>query len=281
MFDLHMHTIYCDGADSPEEMVLAAIEKGLDTVGISGHSYTWFDESYCMSLSGTESYINEVNRLKESCEDKIRVLLGIERDYYAEIDNDPFDYVIGSCHYIYADGEYFDVDSDIGTLMSGVNNHLGGDVMAAAEKYYEQAGSVIEKTDCDIIGHFDLITKFNEHSALVDTGHPRYIAAWQRAVDRLFETAASRFSSGRINRLETLGLITAEDKPVFEINTGAIAKGCRTAPYPAKNQIEYIKSRGGILILSSDSHRSDNICFDFDDYLVYLHEIVDIKERIC
>ena len=39
--DLHMHTVYCDGHDTPEDMVLSAIDKGLDTVGISAHSYTF------------------------------------------------------------------------------------------------------------------------------------------------------------------------------------------------------------------------------------------------
>ena len=36
--DFHTHTHYCDGAHSPEEMVLSAIEKGLTTLGIVTHS---------------------------------------------------------------------------------------------------------------------------------------------------------------------------------------------------------------------------------------------------
>ena len=38
MFDLHMHTVFSDGRDTPEEMVREAIRKGLETVGISDHS---------------------------------------------------------------------------------------------------------------------------------------------------------------------------------------------------------------------------------------------------
>ena len=30
--DLHTHTSYCDGKDTPEEMIEAAIEKGLDKI---------------------------------------------------------------------------------------------------------------------------------------------------------------------------------------------------------------------------------------------------------
>jgi histidinol-phosphatase (PHP family) len=266
MFDLHMHTTYCDGANSAEEMVLSAIDKGLDTVGISGHSYTWFDESYCMSKEGSEKYIAEVNALKEKYSDRIRVLLGIERELYAEISNEPFDYVIGSCHYISADGDFFDVDSALQDFMDGVNKHFEGDVMAAAEHYYEQVSGIIQATDCDIIGHFDLITKFNEKEPFLDIEDERYVSAWKKAVDSLFDDAAARYKEGRRNRLETLGLIEAGYKPVFEINTGAMAKGYRTSPYPSEDQIDYIKKRGGVLLLNSDSHRTDTICFAFDDY---------------
>ena len=38
MRDLHTHTKYSDGATSPEEMVLAAIDMGLEEIGISDQS---------------------------------------------------------------------------------------------------------------------------------------------------------------------------------------------------------------------------------------------------
>ena len=48
--DLHIHSTYCDGKSTLRESVDSAIEKGFATIGFSGHSYTFFDESYCMSL---------------------------------------------------------------------------------------------------------------------------------------------------------------------------------------------------------------------------------------
>ena len=47
--DFHVHTTFCDGQASPEEMVRAALEQGMDAIGFSGHSRTAFDESWCMS----------------------------------------------------------------------------------------------------------------------------------------------------------------------------------------------------------------------------------------
>ncbi len=35
----HTHTTFCDGENSPEEMVLAAIDAGLPELGFSGHSH--------------------------------------------------------------------------------------------------------------------------------------------------------------------------------------------------------------------------------------------------
>ena len=265
-FDLHMHTTYCDGKYSAEEMVLAAIEHGLKTVGLSGHSFTWFDTSYCMSREGTQAYIEEVNSLKEKYAGKIRVLLGTELDYWADIDTAPYDYLIGSSHYILKDGDYLDVDCKLEMTMDEANSHFGGDMAAMAAAYYEQVGGIVGKTGCDIIGHFDLITKFNEMLPvqIVGTSDPRYITAWMDAVDRIFEETAELRRSGHPNRLETLGILKAGDKPVFEINTGAMAKGYRTSPYPAEDQIKYIQNKGGILVLSSDSHSTDAICYAFD-----------------
>ena len=265
-FDLHMHTTYCDGKDSAEEMILAAAAVGLKTAGLSGHSFTWFDTSYCMSEKDTAAYIEEVNTLKVKYSDRIRVLLGTELDYWAEIDTAPYDYLIGSSHYVLKDGAYLDVDYAAEMLMDEANKYYGGDMAAMAADYYKQVGNIVKKTECDIIGHFDLVTKFNETLPvqIVGTSDPRYMTAWMDAVDRIFEDTAELRKSGKPNRLETIGLIEAGDKPVFEINTGAMAKGYRTTPYPAADQIKYIRNKGGLFILSSDSHSTDKICYAFD-----------------
>lgn len=295
-FDLHMHTTYCDGNNSAEEMILAAASLGLDTVGLSGHSFTWFDPSYCMSPEGTEAYIAEVRSLREKYRGRVKVLLGTELDYFAEIDTAPYDYLIGSSHYILKDGAYIDVDYTPEIFLDGVQKYFGGDVMAAVCAYYAQVGDMVRKTRCDIIGHFDLVTKFVERRPMFDTQAPEYIAAWKKAVDQIFEDTAELRASGCPNRLfdeggplhGTAGFFSASacssgtpgavpgapqgtcGRPVFEINTGAMSKGYRTAPYPAADQIEYIRSRGGLLILNSDSHAVTTVAHAFAelDHLV-------------
>ena len=48
--NFHTHTIYCDGNDTPEELIKAAIDNGFTSLGFSGHSFFKKDDDYCMSL---------------------------------------------------------------------------------------------------------------------------------------------------------------------------------------------------------------------------------------
>ena len=81
----HTHTRFCDGADSPEELILEALRLGCPEIGFSGHSYIE-GENWCMSAEGTEQYIREICRLKEQYRDRIRIRLGIEQDILSDID---------------------------------------------------------------------------------------------------------------------------------------------------------------------------------------------------
>ena len=244
MRDLHMHTVFSDGKNTPEEMVAAAIEKGLDTVGISDHSHASSDPCG-MKLEDREAYRREIARLKTVYGDRIRVLCGLERDFYSD-DFDDYDYVIGSVHSIrMPDGYDLCVDWEADRLQRDVDRYFGGDWYGLAEAYYEVEARVAEVTRCDIIGHFDLVTKFNEQGGFFDENHPRYVQAWQRAADRLL----------------------AAGKP-FEINTGAISRGYRTGPYPSPAMREYILRQGGSLLLSSDAHRKEDIAFQFDRWQI-------------
>lgn len=241
MQDLHTHTVFSDGKSTPEEMVKAAVEKGLTVIGISDHSYTFFDESYCIPREKIGLYRETVSKLREKYAGKIDVKCGIEQDYYSEESTQGYDYVIGSIHYLRAGEKYIPVDESADVFLNAVRQYFGGDIYALAEEYYRTAADVARKTGCDIIGHFDLVTKYTERSVVLDENNPRYIAAWQKAVDTLIPYG----------------------KP-FEINTGAISRGYRTTPYPSKAIRDYIRAKGGKFILSSDSHRTDTLCFGFE-----------------
>ena len=241
--DLHTHSTYCDGKSSVEEMVNSAIEKGLDTLGVVVHSYTEFDKSYAVKPENEPLFLLEVARLREAYAGKIKLLAGIEMDFYGESDVVGYDYVIGSVHYIENGGKYYPLDWTAERLVALAEECYSGDMLALCEAYYATVAKIPEKFKPDIIGHFDLVTKFNENDCLFDTKNERYIRAWQKAVDALILTGA-----------------------LFEINTGAISRGYRTAPYPASDIIEYIKKKGGKFTITSDSHRAENIGYAFDKF---------------
>ena len=241
--DLHVHTTFSDGANTPEEVAEYAALSGVKVLGFSDHSYTSFDKSCCMKAEDYEGYKNKINALKEKYKNKLEIRLGIEQDYYSDMPANGFDYIIGSVHYVKAGDAYITIDDTPEKLLDAVNKHFNGDVYKLIDLYYSTLSDVVEKTDCDIIGHFDLVTKFNENGALFDENDPRYIASSRRAADRLL----------------TYGV-------AFEINTGAISRGYRTFPYPSDALIKYLRERGGKFILSSDSHSAENICYMFDKF---------------
>lgn len=239
--DLHTHTCFSDGKNTPEEMVKAAIEKGLDVIGISDHSYTFFDKSYCIPKEMICTYRKAIAALRNLYAEEIEVRCGIEQDYYSAESTQGYDYVIGSVHYLKLGEEYVPVDESADMLLDAAKRYFDGDIYCVVEEYFRTVADVVRKTGCSLIGHFDVITVFQERKRIFDENHPRYRAAWQQAVDELLKTGVP-----------------------FEINTGAVSRGYRTEPYPSAEIQAYIRSYGGKLVPSSDAHQTANIAFGFD-----------------
>ncbi len=237
--DFHTHTCFCDGKNISEDMVKSAIDKGISALGLSVHTYTAFDPSYCVKKEDTAVFIAEVKRLKRQYADKITLFVGGEVDAFAETPSENFDYLIGSCHYVKVGERYYDVDASPEATRRAIEEGFSGDAPAYAEAYFETL-STIGRHKPSIIGHFDLLTKFNELDPMIDTASPRYQVAWKRAADKLL----------------LLGV-------PFEINTGAISRGFRREPYPAADILSYLAERGASFILSSDAHAKENLGFGF------------------
>lgn len=249
--NLHTHSTFCDGKSSCEEIVLSAINKGFASVGFSGHGYTSFDLRYCMK--DTQSYIAEVKRLREKYKNEIEIYLGSEEDAYCPINREGYDYIIGSCHYFCKEGKYYPIDSGIDYFTKCLEL-FNYDVERMAEEYYGKFCNYINKRRPDIVGHFDLITKFDEMGDSLFLKNESYNAI----VEKYIETVAD---SGCL----------------FEVNTGAIARGYRTTPYPAENLLYILKKHNTRLVLSSDSHAAQTLDFAFDEAAEILKS-VGIKE---
>ena len=239
--DYHVHTAFSDGADTPEQVVLAALKKGLAEIGFSDHSYISLPSEivYWKEKESEPLYKAEIARLKEKYKDKIKILCGIEQDYFSDHPAEGYDYIIGAVHFIKAGDILIGVDEPPEYTLK----HFGGDIYTFTEEYYKLVACVAEVTNCDIIAHFDLVAKYNDGGALFDESHPRYVKAWRSAADALLKTG----------------------KP-FEINTGAMAKGVKASPYPSAEITAYLKERGARFILAGDSHKKEDLCFGFEEY---------------
>lgn len=243
--DLHTHTTYCDGNNSPEEMILAAIDMNMDTIGFSAHSYTFFDERYCLKKERTEEYKSEIKSLKNKYKNRIRILCGIEQDFYSDMPTNDYDYVIGSVHYIKVKNEYIPVDDGNDILQNAANVFFNNDIYSFLEEYYKTVSDVVKVTQADIIGHFDLVSKYNDGNVLFDANNNRYINAWQTAVNKLVTYSTP-----------------------FEINTGAVSKGYKSTPYPSEDILQFLIEKNARFIMSSDSHSNKTLCFGFDKYKI-------------
>jgi len=126
----HTHTTFCDGKNTPEEVVLTAIEKGFDALGFSSHG-----NSPRYGLKDAYSYLAEIARLKEKYKGKIQIYAGIEEDATFRMNRGDFDYMIGAMHYICKDGEYYTVDSNV-EKFELLLPAFGGD--AIADEYYRR-----------------------------------------------------------------------------------------------------------------------------------------------
>lgn len=234
--NIHTHTVLCDGADAPEDIVKAALEYNMISIGFSGHSTTEFDLSYCMK--NENEYIAEIRRLKEKYSGKIGIFLGIEQDLYSPPPHFDYDFIIGSTHYINIDGCMRDVDLSEEYMLETVQKYYGGDFYAYAEDYYKNVTEVgLKYKDC-IIGHLDLLTKFNEGE--------KHFSYNKKYLDIAF------------------GAIESLKGRIFEINTGAMSRGMRTEPYPEKALLKHIFETGGDVIITSDSHSKETLMFGFD-----------------
>ncbi len=229
--NLHVHSIYCDGKDTPEEMIEAAIAAGFDSLGFSIHSYMSYSKSGQLSVEKQAKYDVEIERLKVKYRDTLPIYRGVEFDIHADSRWQEYDYTIAGVHYLHTREGLVSFDTKLEKTLAYVDKYFGGDSVKFTKAYYDTLATAPEHGQFDIIGHFDLVTKNNElhHFIVTDTKEYRHFVA--TAVDAL---------KGKI--------------PFFEVNTGAMARGYRTTPYPSLEIVRLMREQGFGAVISSDCH---------------------------
>jgi histidinol-phosphatase (PHP family) len=232
--DYHIHTHLCKHATGAmEEYVEHAIGAGIVEMGFADHMPVMPEPQFCMSDADLPVYVSRVLELRERYRDRITIRLGCEMDIVPGRIDDiehiiaayPFDYVIGSIHYLndwpFDQRQYRGVFED-------------GDVDAIYRRYFE---SLIEGAGLgffDIIGHIDII-KCLGYFPTDD-------------VPAIFgDVAAALASHGLAVELNMSGL----DKPCAE-------------QYPSAILLAILAEHGIPVTVGSDAHAPDQVARHYD-----------------
>ena len=261
----HAHTEFCDGRSTAREMILAAIERGCPEIGLSSHYPLTFDSDWCMKKESVALYISELEKLREEYKKQIKVCIGTEIDSMSPPVTENFDYLIGSVHHVMINGQTYSVDASAEETRRAIE--AAGCPEEFARYYFEELSGIYDKTRCNIIGHFDLLLKFNERDPALDTTCEAYIRYRDKALSHLLSTPA-----------------------VLEVNTGAISRGYRSTPYPERDVLEIVKRAGKPVIVTSDSHSAatvdylvDEVARELTDFGIHcianLDELLSITEK--
>lgn len=248
-FDLHTHNKLCGHAiGTIEDYVKQAIDYGLQFIGISDHSpyfYSEEDQLYptiAMAKSQFASYIEEVLRLKNKYEGKIHVLLGIESDFFPDhlalyqeqYALHPFDYIIGSVHYV----------QEVNIFERGRWEGLTSQQQVKVkEDYYQLIQQSAKSGIFQILAHIDAMKGF----------YPAFSAIETDAIDK------------------TLKIIGQEDVAI-EINTSGKTKDCG-GWYPADDILERALFHKVTVSFGSDAHKPERIGDEFELVQKRLKEI--------
>lgn len=227
--DYHTHLARCGHATgTAKDIVRAAQEAGLEAVGISDHLplLPHPDPDLAMEPAELTDYVAEVLTLQASHPGF--VLLGVEADYFpgratdiaALLDSQPFDYVIGSVHYL--DGWGFDNPANLAGFE-------GRDIDDIYRAYYETVGDAAETGLFTIIGHLDLVKKF---------GH-RPVGDLSLALSRLMR----RLSRARV---------------LVEINTAGLRRPVKEI-YPQLELLTRAREAGIGITFGSDAHHPSEV----------------------
>ncbi len=247
--NMHSHTKYCDGKNSAFDMADAAFKKGFVSFGFSGHSPLPYENDYAMTKDSFKQYIASVNAVKEVFSEKLDILLGLEWDYDTPTVDFDFDYIIGSLHQLHFDNKVFYIDISESGFEELLLNYTSAD--ALLEDYYKKLVLSATRPGVDIVGHFDLITKFNEEKKYFDHDGKFYKDLCLSAAGEIIKNNADI---------------------IFEMNSGAISRGYRTVPYMQDFIVKYLAEKRANIMLNSDTHSVDSIDFGYTQMAKILKE---------
>lgn len=242
--NFHTHTILSDGSETAENMVIAAIDKKFDVLGFSEHSPIPFYSDWNMKFENLCKYFDEIKSVKEKYSDKIEIYTGLEVDYIENIcgidtwKNYNPDYTIGSVHYLrqFDNNEFFTLDYSKELFQKGLEEIFGNDIKKLVKEYYSAISKMVTIQKPEIVGHLNLITKFNKGNYFFDESEK-----WYKDIVA-----------------ETLEVIS-KNNVIIEINTRGFYRKLTDEFYPSHSILEQCFKLKIPVMINSDAHQSSEL----------------------
>ena len=221
-------------------MAAAAEAAGFDVFGFSSHAMLPDSLDFTLSAKTIPEYVSKIRAVAAEYAGRMEIRCGVEADYVpgrSVPDRSAYaayglDYIIGSVHFVCApDGALVPVDHTPELLSRGVAEHFGGSAEAFVRAYFAAEREMAGRFDFDIVGHPDLVRKFNVRHPFFDEG-----ARWY--LDEVERTAEALALSGK----------------TVEVNVGAISRGWLDDAYPSEGFRKLLAGRGVRLVYASDAH---------------------------
>ena len=233
--DYHMHTPLCRHATGePGEYAARAVAIGLTEIGFSDHSPMPRDDfdNWRMRAAQLDEYVEKVLKAQKDFP-QLTIRLALEIDYLPGgedwirglIARHPWDYLIGSVHYV-SDGWAIDNPQKI----SEWKNRDAFEVWSA---YFERLTKAAETGCFEIIGHADLPKKF---------GH---------RPDRDCTPLHEKFLNA-----------AKKNHCAIELNTAGLRKNCKEI-YPSRQILELAFQKGVPITFGSDAHAPGEVGMNF------------------
>jgi len=250
----HCHSNYCDGKNTIREVIAAAVEQQLISLGISSHAPLPFDSPWCMKYDQLPAYLAEIDLVKKDFP-FIEVYKGLEIDFIprfiAPSDfKSQLNYTIGSIHFVeqFPDGRRWEIDGTHSFFMEGYETIFNKDIKAVLSRYFELTRQMVEESTPDIVGHLDKIKIQNGFTPLFDESE-----SWYR--DQIDQT---------LNVIKKNGSIV-------EVNTRGIYQKKSATPYPSPWILEQLYERQIPITLSSDAHHVTDLVNQFPETAITLN----------
>ena len=247
--DYHMHTPLCRHASGePVDYARHALEAGLTEIGFSDHSPMRQDDfdDWRMRSDQLDEYVEKVRKAQRDFP-QLTIRLALEVDYLPGHEDwirdlaarQPWDYLIGSVHYV---TDSWAVDSP-----AKLREWANRDVFEVWSVYFERLTKAAETGCFEIIGHADLPKKFGHRPTRDCT--PLY---------EKFLTAAKKHNC------------------VIELNTAGLRKDCKEI-YPSREILQLAFQKGIPITFGSDAHAPEEVGMNFAE-AIQLARSVGYKE---